>query len=127
MRITGITLPENKRLEVALTYLYGIGRSRAIQILKEISISPDKKTKDLSQDESNKLRILLEKYKIENDLRREITGNIKRLKEIKSYRGTRHMRNLPSRGQRTKTNSRTTRPYKGRKTMTSGKRKAEKK
>ena len=127
MRIVGITLPENKRLEVALTYLYGIGRSRAIQILKEISVSPDKKTKDLSRDESSKLRTLLEKYKIENDLRREITENIKRLKEIKSYRGTRHIKNLPSRGQRTKTNSRTTRPYKGRKTMTSGRRKAEKK
>jgi len=127
MRISGINLPENKRLEVALTYLYGIGRTTALKILDGASISPDKRVKDLSPAESNKLRELVEKYKIESDLRRVVTGDIKRLKDIKAYRGLRHIRQLPVRGQRTKTNSRTNRPYRGRKTMTSGRRKMEKK
>jgi len=127
MRIAGTDIPENKRLEVALTYLYGIGRSTAIKILADAKISLDTRTKNLTPEESTRLRQLVEKYKIESTLRREITGNIKRLKDIKSYRGTRHTKHLPVRGQRTKTNSRTSRPYRGRKTMTSGRRKMEKK
>jgi len=127
MRIEGTNIPDNKRIEIALTYLYGIGSSLAKKILKDISISPDKKTKDLNQEEFNKLRGAIAEYKIEANLRRTISGNIKRLKEIKSYRGSRHVKNLPVRGQRTKTNSRTTRPYQGRKTMVSGRRKSEKK
>lgn len=127
MRIKGVNISENKRLEIALTDLYGIGRSTAIKILQKGLIDPGKKAKDLSQKESGALRDLVEKYRIEGDLRREISGNIKRLKDIKTYRGVRHIKNLPVRGQRTKTNSRTVRPYKGRRTMTSGRRKAEKK
>ncbi len=127
MRLKGIDIPENKRIEIALTYLYGIGKISAINILNQANISLDKRTKDLSQKESDKLRDLVEKYRTESDLRREVTGNIKRLKEIKTYRGTRHTKRLPTKGQRTKTNSRTTRPYQGRKTMTSGRRKVEKK
>jgi len=126
MRILGTNLPENKRLEVALTYLFGIGRTSASKILEQASISPDKRTKDLTEDEQNKLRGILEKHKIEGDLRREISSNIKRLREIKSYRGSRHSRRLPVRGQRTKTNSRTVRGN-VRVTMTSGRRKLEKK
>ena len=127
MRIKGVNISENKRLEIALTDLYGIGRSTAIKILQKGLVDPGKKAKDLSQKESSALRTLVEKYRIEGDLRREISGNIKRLKDIKTYRGLRHIKNLPVRGQRTKTNSRTVRPYKGRRTMTSGRRKAEKK
>ncbi|MFC1625393.1 30S ribosomal protein S13 [Patescibacteria group bacterium] len=126
MRIQGTTIPENKRLEIALIYLYGVGRSTAIEILKKAKISLDKKTKDLTPEESNKLRDSIEKYKIEADLRRERIGNIKRLQEIKTYRGIRHIKKLPVRGQNTKRNSRTVRGN-VRKTMTSGKRKAEKK
>ncbi len=126
MRILGTDLPENKRLEISLTYLYGVGKTTALKILGEASISPDKKTKDLTEAESNKLRDIFKKYKIEGDLRREISSNIKRLKEIKSYRGSRHARRLPVRGQRTKTNSRTVRGN-VRVTMTSGRRKLEKK
>lgn len=127
MRIAGISIPDNKRLEVSLTYIFGIGKPRAKEILAKAGISFDKKVKDLSEKEQNAIRELVEQNKIEGDLRREISSNVKRLKEIKSYRGTRHSKNLPSRGQRTKTNSRTTRPYKGRMTMGSGKRKVEKK
>lgn len=126
MRITGTNIPDNKRLEVALTYIFGIGRSRAREILTKAKISFDKKAKELSEKEFNLLKEAVEKYRIEGDLRREVTSNIKRLKEIKCYRGVRHLKGLPARGQRTKTNSRTTRPYKGRKTMGSGKRKLEK-
>lgn len=126
MRILGTNLPENKRLEVSLTYLYGIGHTTAMKILEKASLSPDKRTKDLTDDEQNKLREIIEKHKIEGDLRREISSNVKRLKEIKAYRGTRHARRLPTRGQRTKTNSRTVRGN-VRVTMTSGRRKLEKK
>ncbi len=126
MRITGINIPDNKRLEVALTYIFGIGRSRAREILTKAKISVDKKAKELSEKEFNLLKEAVEKYRIEGDLRREVISNVKRLKEIKCYRGVRHLKGLPARGQRTKTNSRTTRPYKGRKTMGSGKRKLEK-
>jgi small subunit ribosomal protein S13 len=127
MRIAGAEIPDNKRVEIALTYLFGIGRSRAGKILKTAGISVSKRTKELSAEELNKIRGLIEKYPVEADLRREISSNIKRLRDIKSYRGVRHMRHLPARGQRTKTNSRTVRPYRGRKTMTSGRRKLEKK
>jgi small subunit ribosomal protein S13 len=126
MRIAGTNIPDNKRLEIALTYIFGIGRSRAEEILTKAKISFDKKAKDLSEKEFNILKEAVEKNRIEGDLRREIAANIKRLKEIKSYRGIRHLRGLPVRGQRTKTNSRTVRPYRGRKTMGSGRRKLEK-
>lgn len=126
MRIAGTNIPDNKRLEIALTYIFGIGRSRAEEILTKAKISFDKKAKDLSEKEFNILKEAVEKNRIEGDLRREIAANIKRLKEIKSYKGVRHLRGLPVRGQRTKTNSRTVRPYRGRKTMGSGRRKLEK-
>lgn len=126
MRIAGANIPDNKKTEVALTYIFGIGKSRAQKILKEAGIPLDKKVKDLAEKETGAIRTGVEKYKIEGDLRREVVSNIKRLKEIKCYRGIRHVRGLPTKGQRTKTNSRTVRPYRGRKTMGSGKRKLEK-
>lgn len=126
MRILGITIPDTKRLEIGLTALYGIGRSRAQEILTSAKIPFDKKPSELSTEDEARLRVLFEKYRLEGDLRREVGGNIKRLKDIKAYRGTRHARRLPSRGQRTKTNSRTVRGN-VRKTMGSGKRKVEKK
>ncbi len=126
MRILGITIPEGKRLEIGLTTLYGIGRPLAHKILAEAKIEFGKKPKDLSVDDENKIRGIIERFKIEGDLKREVAGNIKRLKDIKTYRGTRHARGLPSRGQRTKTNSRTRRGN-VRKTMGSGKRAVEKK
>lgn len=126
MRVAGITLPTNKRMEIALTAVYGIGRPRAKKILDEAKVDWGKKTTDLSAAEENKLRELIEAYKIEGDLKREISANIKRLKDIKSYRGSRHAKGLPVRGQRTKTNSRTRRGN-VRKTMASGRKKVEKK
>jgi small subunit ribosomal protein S13 len=125
MRILGITLPENKRMEIALTAVYGIGRPRALYILKTTNVNAGMKPKDLSVDQENAIRKLIESFKIEGDLKREVAGNIKRLKDIKSYRGNRHARHLPARGQRTKTNSRTVRGN-VRKTMGSGRRKEEK-
>ncbi len=125
MRILGITIPEEKRLEISLTALYGIGRPRAHTILDKAGIDYGKKAKDLSQDEENKIRAAIEAYKIEADLKREVSSNIKRLKDIKSYRGSRHARRLPARGQRTKTNARTLKGPK--KTMGSGRKKADKK
>lgn len=107
-RIAGITLPPEKRIEVGLTYIYGIGRSKSIKILGEAKIDKDKKVKSLTEDEVNKIRQIIEKQeKIEGDLRKEVTLNIKRLMDIGSYRGLRHKRRLPVRGQRTKTNART--------------------
>ncbi len=126
MRILGITVPENKRLEIALTSIYGIGRSRARLILKTAKVGLEIKSNTLSVEQENDIRKLVESYKIEGDLRREIGSNVKRLKDIKSYRGSRHARHLPVKGQRTKTNSRTVRGN-VRKTMGSGKRKEEKK
>ena len=126
MRILGITLPENKRLEIALTTIYGIGRSRAKDILLKTKIDGSIKPSALTVEQENVLRKLIESFKIEGDLKRETAGNIKRLKDIKTYRGNRHSRHLPARGQRTKTNSRTVRGN-TRKTMRSGKRKEEKK
>ena len=125
MRIAGTNIPDEKRLEVALTYIYGVGRSRSKTILDNAKISYDKRPKELTETESSALRVVVEKYKIEGDLRREIAANIKRLKEIKTYRGLRHSKRLPSRGQRTKTNSRTLRGN-VRVTMGSGRKKAEK-
>ncbi len=125
MRILGITLPENKRMEFALTAIYGIGRSRALHILAITKVDVGVKPKDLTVDQENAIRKLVESYKIEGDLKREVASNIKRLKDIKSYRGSRHARHLPTRGQRTKTNSRTVRGN-IRKTMGSGRRKEEK-
>lgn len=125
MRISGITIPENKRLEVALTEVYGVGRPRAKMILEKLSIDAGRKTPSLTQDEENAIRREIEAFKTEGDLKREIAQNIKRLKDIKAYRGTRHAKHLPARGQRTKTNSRTVRGN-VRKTMGSGRRKTEK-
>ena len=126
MRILGITLPNEKRLEIALTALYGIGRSRAQKILDEVKIEYSVQAKDLTIDQENAIRKIVESFKIEADLKREVAGNVKRLKDIKSYRGVRHMRRLPTRGQRTKTNSRTVRGN-VRKTMGSGRKTVEKK
>lgn len=126
MRIAGITIPDNKRLEYALTAIYGVGLARSRKILAEAKIDVAKKSTDLKAEEENKIRKAVEDYKIEGELKRDVAGNIKRLKDIKSYRGSRHARSLPSRGQRTKTNSRTRRGN-VRKTMGSGKRKVEKK
>lgn len=127
MRIAGTNIPDNKRLEVALTYIYGIGQPSAKKILSKAGVSADKHSKDLKGEEINRLRDEIEKnYKVEGELRREIILNVKRLRDIGSYRGMRHSRGLPSRGQRTKTNSRTRRGN-VRKTMGSGKRKLEKK
>ena len=125
MRILGITVPNEKRLEIGLTCLYGVGISSARKILDKVNIDHGKKAKDLTLDEENSIRSIIEKISIEGNLKREIATNIKRLKDIKSYRGIRHMKRLPVRGQRTKTNSRTVRGN-VRKTMASGKRKESK-
>lgn len=125
MRILGITIPNNKHLDVALTCLYGIGISSSRKILKEAGVDPNLKSDSLNVDQENAIRKIIEGMTIEGTLKREISSNIKRLKDIKAYRGLRHMRRLPVRGQRTKTNSRTTRGN-VRVTMGSGKRKTEK-
>lgn len=125
MRIAGITIPDTKHLSIALTSVYGIGPSRARTILAKVGVSGTSLAKDVSADKEQEIRTLIEGYRIEGDLRREISGNIKRLKDIKAYRGTRHAKGLPARGQRTKTNSRTVRGN-VRKTMGSGRRKLEK-
>ena len=106
-RIAGVDLPREKRVEVGLTYIYGIGLPSAQKILAETGINPDTRVKDLTADEEAKIRKAIEDYKVEGDLRREVALNIKRLMEIGCYRGIRHRRNLPVRGQRTKTNART--------------------
>ena len=125
MRILGITIPDDKRLEISLTTLYGIGRSRAQSILDEAKIDHGKKPKELKLEEENEIRKIIEQFKIEGDLKREVAGNIKRLKDIKSYRGSRHSKRLPARGQRTKTNARTLKGVK--KTMGTGRKKETKK
>ena len=125
MRIAGITVPEDKRLEIGLTSVYGVGRPRALTVLAGLNIDAGKRPKDLTPAEETSLREAIEKFTVEGELRREISGNIRRLKVIKSYRGSRHLRRLPARGQRSKTNSRTVRGN-VRKTMTSGRRKLEK-
>lgn len=107
-RICGVDIPKNKRTEVALTYIYGIGPTLSSKILKASGVSPDIRAKDLTEEEISKLSAVIQSnYKVEGDLRREISGNIKRLIEIGSYRGLRHKRGLPVRGQRTHTNART--------------------
>ena len=107
-RIAGIDLPKNKRVEIGLTYIYGIGRQTATTILKETGVNPDTRIKDLSEDDVAKLREYIDKhYTVEGDLRREVALNSKRLVEVGCYRGVRHRRGLPVRGQRTKTNART--------------------
>jgi small subunit ribosomal protein S13 len=109
MRISGINLPDEKRVDIGLTYLYGIGRSNVVDILKKANVDGAKRIKSLSEEEQKRLQNVLETHKIEGDLRVEVQGNIKRLREIGAYRGTRHSKNLPSRGQRTKSNARTKR------------------
>lgn len=126
MRISGITIPENKRLEIGLTSVYGVGRPIAHTILDNVGVDYGKKPKELSEKEENNIRKAIEELRIEGDLKREIAGNIKRLKDISSYRGSRHAKHLPARGQRTKTNSRTVRGN-VRRTMGSGRTKVDKK
>ena len=125
MRITGITIPNEKRLLHGLTVLYGIGVSTSRRVLKEAQVESSKKVAELTADEEAKIRKIVESMTIEGNLKREVSANVKRLKDIKSYRGSRHAKRLPARGQRTKTNSRTVRGN-VRKTMGSGRRKAEK-
>ncbi|MBU0647048.1 30S ribosomal protein S13 [Patescibacteria group bacterium] len=121
VRIAGVTIPNEKRVEISLTYIYGIGKTKSNEILKLVDLSPDIRVKDLTEQQANKLREIIEKqYKVEGDLKREVLSNIKRLKEINCYRGIRHAKGLPVKGQRTKTNSRTVRGN-VRRTATSGK------
>jgi small subunit ribosomal protein S13 len=109
-RIAGVDLPKNKRTEIALTYIYGIGRTTSQQILDQAEINPSVRVKDLTEEDATRLRVIIDReYKVEGDLRREVTQNVKRLQEIGSYRGLRHRRGLPVRGQRTRTNARTKR------------------
>ncbi len=126
MRILGITIPDEKRLEIGLTTLYGVGRSRAQEILAQAGLPAEMKVKEVSIEQENKIRSIIESLTLEGDLKRETAANVKRLKDIKAYRGVRHMRGLPVRGQRTKTNSRTRRGN-VRKTMGTGRKIAEKK
>ena len=122
-RIAGVDLPREKRVEIGLTYIYGIGRPTSLAILEKAGINPDTRVKDLTEDEAGKIRkIIDEEYLVEGDLRREVSLNIKRLMEIGSYRGIRHRRGLPVRGQKTKTNART---RKGPKKTVSRKKKKE--
>lgn len=127
LRIAGIVVPDNKRIEIALTYIYGIGRQSSREILEKIGVAPEVHTKDLKESESAKIREEIEsKYRVEGDLRRDISTHIRRLKDIGCYRGIRHIKRLPVRGQRTKTNSRTVRGN-VRKTAGSGRRAAAEK
>ena len=126
MRILGITIPDQKRLEIGLTSIYGIGRPKAKEILDEAKVDYGKKPKDVTPEEENTIRKLVEECKVEGDLKRDVATNIKRLKDITSYRGSRHTKRLPARGQRSKTNSRTIRGN-VRKTMGSGRTKVDKK
>lgn len=125
MRIAGITIPDEKRLEISLTAIYGVGRPRAQSTLSALGIDHGATAKDLSASQESSLREALEKFTVEGELRRQVSANVRRLKDIKSYRGSRHQKKLPARGQRTKTNNRTVRGNK-RTTMTSGRRKLEK-
>jgi small subunit ribosomal protein S13 len=125
MRILGITIPNEKRLDIGLTSLFGVGSATALRVLKEVKVAPDTKSKDLSIEQENEIRRLIEEMTIEGNLKREVAANVKRLKDIKCYRGVRHMRRLPVKGQRTKTNSRTVRGN-VRNTMASGRRKESK-
>ena len=124
VRIAGINLPENKRVEIALTYIYGIGKNISNRILTELKINRDTRVKDLTDKEADALRARIEKMPVEGDLRRSISQDIKRLKDIGTYRGMRHKASLPARGQRTRTNARTKRGK--RVTMGSGRTKEQK-
>lgn len=124
MRISGITIPDNKQLPYALTVVYGIGLSRAKKIIADLKISATSKATEITTDQENAIREAVEAFRIEGELKREVSGNIKRLKDIQSYRGSRHAKRLPARGQRSKTNARTLKGTK--KTMGSGRRKLEK-
>jgi len=126
MRIQGITLPDSKRMEIALTAIFGVGRPLAHSILDAAKVDYGKKPGDLTPEEENTIRSIVEEYQIEGDLKRSISSNIKRLKDISSYRGSRHAHRLPARGQRSKTNSRTIRGN-ARKTMGSGRKSVDKK
>lgn len=127
VRIAGINIPDQKRVETALTYVYGIGIVTSRKILSDLKINPDTRSKDLSMENANRLRDAIEKnYRVEGELRHAVKMNVKRLKEIGCYRGVRHQKGLPVRGQRTKTNTRTIRGN-VRKTMGSGRRKAAEK
>ena len=127
VRIAGVNIPDAKRIEFALPYIFGVGRSAAKRILRDANVDVAKRASALTADEVNRIRLIIEgNYTIEGELRRAIGANIKRLTDIKAYRGSRHIRKLPVRGQRTRTNSRTRRGN-VRKTTTSGKRKLEKK
>ncbi len=106
-RIAGVDLPRDKRIEIGLTYIYGIGKSRSNEILKKAGVDPNTRVKDLTESEISNLRSVVDEYHVEGDLRRDVSLNIKRLKEINCYRGIRHKKGLPVRGQRTKTNART--------------------
>lgn len=125
MRILGINIPNEKRLDIGLTSLFGVGTATALKVLKEVKVAPSTKSKDLSIEQENAIRKLIEEMTIEGNLKREVASNVKRLKDIKCYRGVRHMRRLPVKGQRTKTNSRTVRGN-VRNTMASGRRKESK-
>jgi small subunit ribosomal protein S13 len=124
MRISGINIPDNKHLSFGLTAVFGIGRSRAQEILADLKIDEYAKPTDLSTDQENAVREKVESFTIEGELKRKVSADIKRLKDIQSYRGSRHAKRLPARGQRTKTNARTLKGVK--KTMGSGRRKVEK-
>jgi small subunit ribosomal protein S13 len=123
VRLVGVDLPPNKRLEIGLTYIYGIGRALALQILSDVKIDPSRKGKELTDQEVVALRDALKDYKVEGDLRKDVQMSIKRLIDIGSYRGLRHKRGLPARGQRTRTNARTKRGK--RKTVGTGHKKEE--
>lgn len=125
MRLIGVNIPDEKKIKISLTYIYGLGSSSVLEILKDLKIDPEKETKDLDQKEVSLIKEAIEKkYKVEGELRQLLKQNINRLKDIKSYRGIRHLKKLPVHGQRTKTNSRTVRGN-VRKTAGSGKRKTE--
>ena len=118
-RVANVNIPDQKRIVISLTYIFGVGANRAKQILVDTKIDDSRRTKDLTEDELNLIRTAVTKYTIEGDLRREVLTHIRRLKDIKSYRGSRHIKHLPARGQRTKTNNRTVRGN-VRRTMGSG-------
>ena len=109
MRVVGVNIPDTKRVDIALTYIYGVGRSNVQQVLEKAKITPEKRLNTLSEEELGRIQKVLETYKIEGDLKADVAGDVKRLKEIGTYRGTRHAKNLPSRGQRTRSNARTKR------------------
>jgi small subunit ribosomal protein S13 len=125
MRILGITIPNEKRLDIGLTSLFGVGSATALRVLKEVKVAPETKSKDVTLEQEAAIRKIIEEMTIEGNLKREVASNVKRLKDIKCYRGVRHMKRLPVKGQRTKTNSRTVRGN-VRNTMASGRRKESK-